>query len=406
MIYYDGDLAEGHPWWLQTVFAEAAKPCTREGLTRRVEKISPIDRGIPMRQVGQDGHSVLRVTAKVLVVGLCANLAGCGNSDINAVKKQTLGQDQSYTVEQVFDNRKVCDSVKWDEITDDRGRKIVEYRCTFNGVDDYVSNALANATKKLKDQNQSAKDAYGKDAQDELSLAEKRLAATRASGLAPEPFDNIPDEELGGMVNHTEKLLRLLSDAEMERDYSKVIVTDFWGGLPQSEVSSDALHQAVVIAQDDIRNGHGDLSNPSTWPGSVYKDYTALSIAMSDETQKLESQIRIPEARLDVVNAKKKLDSLLANKDQAFASLDADLSSKLQQLNANAITSIDELFQWSMSENGDPVFVFAGSEYKFKNGKGRLVNYYDVGTQHAIQAMIRNDTTTYAQYVVETNLGG
>jgi hypothetical protein len=227
---------------------------------QRVERIFPINRGIFMRQTGQVGHWVLRASAKVLMVGLSASLVGCGNSDIDAVKKQALDQDQSYTVEQAFDNRKVCDSVKWDEITDNRGRKIVEYRCFFNGVDDYVNTAETKATDKINWVAQTAK-----------------------------------------------------------HDYNPAIFGD---------------------------------------------------------------------------------------KDKFFAKVDADQAAELQRIADYRPTSVAELFQWSMSENGDPVLIFAGSDVKYKNGKEKLGNYYDVGTQHAIQAMIRNDTATYAQYVAETNLGG
>jgi len=360
-----------------------------------------------MRHASQRGRSVPLTVAQVLMVGASLSLAGCSNSDISAVKKQTLQQDQSYTVEQAFDHRKVCDSVKWDEITDDRGRKIVEYRCTFNGVDDYFNHALANATKKLKDQYQSAKDAYGKDAQDDLSDAEKRLATLEASGLASKYPDNTPDGQLEAKVKHAHDLVSLLSDAQVENNFDKVAVTNFWDGFTEAEINNDPLHQAVAIFQADVQSAHGDLSNSATWPSQARADLRgAVAAAASDEGQILEDRIQFPQARLDVINAKKKLDATLTNKDQAFASLDADLSSKLQQLDANATTSADELFQWSMSENGDPVFIFSGCESKSKDGKARLVNYYDVGAQHAIQAMIRNDTTTYAQYVAETNLGG
>jgi hypothetical protein len=359
-----------------------------------------------MQQAGQGAYWALRMFAKVLMLGLSASLAGCGNSDINAVKKQTLDQDQSYTVGQAFDNRKVCDSVKWDEITDDRGRKIVEYRCTFNGVADYVNNALANAAKKLEDQDQSAKDTYGKDAQEQLTLAEKRLALMTASGSTSQPSDNIPDDQLEAKVQHTKNLIELLQDAQAQNDFDKVVVTDFWDGLPADEVNNDALHKAVVAFQNDVKSEGGDLSNHATWQNKALGDLNAVDAAVPDEAQILTNRIRIPEARLDVINAKKKLESLMASKDQASTSQDANLSSRLQQLNAGAATSVDELFQWSISENGEPVPIFAGSEYKFKDGRVKLVNYYNVGTQHAIQAMIRNDTTTYAQYVAETNLGG
>ena len=341
-----------------------------------------------------------------VVFAMTVALAGCSNSDINAVKKQTLGQDQSYTVEQVFDHRKVCDSIKWDEITDGRGRKIVEYRCTFNGVDDYVNNALANATNNLKAKNQSAKDAYVKDAQDDLNSVERRLALMMASSSASELSNNIPDDELEAKIKHAHDLIDLLEKARVEQNFDKILVTDFWDGVGEAEVNNDPLHKAVVAYQDEVKAGDGGPSNHALWAHQVQVDLGDISSTIMDEEQILQNRIVISEARLDVINAKKKFDSIQANKEQAFASLDADLSAKLQQLDANAVASADEVFQWSMSENGDPAFIFAGVEYTHKNGKQNQANYDNAGTQRAIEAMIRNDTTNYAQYVTETRLGG
>jgi len=66
-----------------------------------------------------------------LAVLAAMTLAGCGNSDISKVKAMKLDADPTYTIGQAFDNRKVCDSVKWDTLTDTRGRKLVEYRCLW-----------------------------------------------------------------------------------------------------------------------------------------------------------------------------------------------------------------------------------------------------------------------------------
>ena len=360
-----------------------------------------------MKHAGPRGRSVPLTVAYVLMVGASISLAGCGNNDINAVKKQTLGQDQSYTVEQAFDHRKVCDSVKWDEITDDRGRKIVEYRCTFNGVDDYVSNLLANTTKNLRDQNQRAKDAYGQDAKSYLGDAEKQLATLEASGLASKYPDNTPDDELEAKVKHAHDLQVLLDNAQVGNDFDKVAVTNFWDGFSEAEINNDPLHQAVATFQGDVESAHGDLSNSATWPHQAEADLNhAVSAAVPVESQILHDRIQIPETRLDVMHAKSKLASSMNGKDQAFAALDADLSAKLQQLDTNKPTHIDEVFQWSMSENGDPVFIFAGAEYELNSGKQSQVNYDNAGTQRAIDAMVRNDTTNYAQYVTETGLGG
>lgn len=113
-----------------------------------------------MRKAGQDDHSALRMSVKVLVVGLSVNLAGCGNSDISSVKKMTLTADQTYTIGQVFDNRKACDSTKWSESTDDRGRKIVEYRCDFGGVAEYGESYTAYFKKNLQSYADTMKNSY------------------------------------------------------------------------------------------------------------------------------------------------------------------------------------------------------------------------------------------------------
>ena len=80
----------------------------------------------------------IRVTVWLGVAAACAALSGCSNSHIAKVKSMPFDADPSLTIEQAFDHRKVCDSVKWDTIKDDRGRTLVEYRCYFKDVDAVV----------------------------------------------------------------------------------------------------------------------------------------------------------------------------------------------------------------------------------------------------------------------------
>ena len=92
-----------------------------------------------MKQPNQKVRSVLSVLTKMLVIACVVGLAGCENSDVARVKAMKLDIDPSFTIGQAFDNRKVCDSVKWDNMTDQRGRKLVEYRCDFKGVKEFAA---------------------------------------------------------------------------------------------------------------------------------------------------------------------------------------------------------------------------------------------------------------------------
>jgi len=96
-----------------------------------------------MKRVSQKVQSATAALAKMLVVVCVVGLAGCGNSDIAKVKAMKLDANPSYTIGQAFDNRKVCDSVKWDTLTDTRGRKLVEYRCLWKGVKGFMAPAAS-----------------------------------------------------------------------------------------------------------------------------------------------------------------------------------------------------------------------------------------------------------------------
>jgi len=63
-----------------------------------------------------------------------ALLSGCDSPSIKTVKASKLAYDDSYLIGQAFSNRAVCESENWSEYTDDRGRDLVAYECTINGV--------------------------------------------------------------------------------------------------------------------------------------------------------------------------------------------------------------------------------------------------------------------------------
>lgn len=75
------------------------------------------------------GMTALAGKALVITSVLC--LSACDSGDISKLKAQTIASNPSFTIAQAFDHRNACSSVSWSERTDDRGRDVVQYRCTF-----------------------------------------------------------------------------------------------------------------------------------------------------------------------------------------------------------------------------------------------------------------------------------
>ena len=87
----------------------------------------------------------INLSARLCALSVCAALAGCSNKQIDGVKNMTFDADFTLTIGQAFDHRKVCDSVKWDTLKDDRDRLLVEYRCYFKGIDTLVANTAKSS---------------------------------------------------------------------------------------------------------------------------------------------------------------------------------------------------------------------------------------------------------------------
>lgn len=84
-----------------------------------------------MKQPNEKVHSMPSSLPKILIAAVGISLAGCTSGDISSLKDQVIN-GTSYTIGQVFDHRKACDSVSWKESKDDRDRTVIEYRCDFN----------------------------------------------------------------------------------------------------------------------------------------------------------------------------------------------------------------------------------------------------------------------------------
>lgn len=76
-------------------------------------------------------QSVSSLFTKGLAIASAVYLSACSDGDISKLRAQTIPANPSFTIGQAFDHRNACAAVSWSQSTDDRGRKVIEYRCTF-----------------------------------------------------------------------------------------------------------------------------------------------------------------------------------------------------------------------------------------------------------------------------------
>jgi len=74
---------------------------------------------------------------KIITLTLSLSLYGCGDGNIDIVKNGYTNYDDTLTISQAFDNRKVCNEVDWTSFNDDRERLIIQYKCHINGVNSF-----------------------------------------------------------------------------------------------------------------------------------------------------------------------------------------------------------------------------------------------------------------------------
>lgn len=80
----------------------------------------------------------------IVIVGIALVLSGC-NRDMSRVKNQPFALDATFTNEQIFDNRKMCASVKWESFVDEKNRTIIEVRCQFKDFKKYLEDYYARS---------------------------------------------------------------------------------------------------------------------------------------------------------------------------------------------------------------------------------------------------------------------
>ncbi|BDU22256.1 hypothetical protein [Dyella sp. GSA-30] len=89
------------------------------------------------------------LVTKALAITSALYLTACSGGDISRLKAQAIASSPSFTIGQAFDHRNACAEVSWNESTDDRGRKVIEYRCTFKVDKSYYEKSQQAAIDQL-----------------------------------------------------------------------------------------------------------------------------------------------------------------------------------------------------------------------------------------------------------------
>ncbi|SDM19645.1 hypothetical protein SAMN05192555_110110 [Franzmannia pantelleriensis] len=119
---------------------------------------------------------------------------GCSDHDIEDLKGSTIPGYSSYTVGQLFDNRKLCKSVDWSTRNGERGEKIIDYSCVMRDVLEFEERFIEES------------------AEDFLGLI------GRKSGT-----EYRIDEITEGLVYHERYLTHVLDEIEMDEPHPEAI---------------------------------------------------------------------------------------------------------------------------------------------------------------------------------------
>ncbi len=346
----------------------------------------------------------------ILPLTVVMAVSGCSNGDISTVQKATLNENPSFTVGQAFGNRKVCESVKWDQIKDDRGRKIVEYRCSFNKVDDYVNSIVDNANKSLANSAKNVKDQYDSDITNRQNavIQQQKSLSDAASNPSGTTNTDVTPERIKSLSNQL---------ADLKAANLQAILTTHYAN------SDDPLSEAVGQYQGALANAKkeadtGNAARASMWEGVATRQNEAVQRLIPSEIEMKSRQLdelqrgaqhlgELQRSSLEGLNKQLAADQdalkqKVAGRGDYFASVDKDLKDKIDLAKPkNPLAHVSEVFQWVLSEDGTPSMVYAGTEMTYRDATVKSHDYSESNAQAAIQLIIKNDATTYAQYTQE-----
>ena len=327
-------------------------------------------------------------------------LVACTGAGVSEVKELPYSADSSYTVGQVFDNRKDCDAVEWSAKTDERDRQIVEFSCTLSGAQeffateiDYQINLIGNARRAEESQVDSV----------ERSLA-ARIAQLREQAAVGVYVDMDESERIArlkelqaklkdGSVTHNDLLAfkdwrwkaswfpRLLDASENRSFFQNEMdghSTDEGKEFirPQLESADAMFRTTAAVAIEELDR----LLDPAA-QGASTDPYIASTLA-EIETVKAELEAHAPV------------------KAAAFAEIEAREQQRIQELQARYTGAhAIETFQWALTQTG-PQLVYGGFEVKNAEGVSlRAIPYRGTDLNWRLKKILEGGDTGIPEFM-------
>ncbi|MDF3932178.1 hypothetical protein [Pseudomonas citronellolis] len=326
----------------------------------------------------------------MLVPLLPMALTGC-NDDIDTVKNARMQVNEQFTIDQAFSNRNICKSVDWEIITDDRNRKLVQYKCHIADIEPYYENERQrqknNLVSYLASQQPQIKP-FLESARVELESAEKSLNA---------PVLNKTPLEI-------DRLSALLNLSEMLNENPP------WKSL-RGYVNPPIGQELVSLSQRFYNQYPPDKSNPQRFAAYQQAEQELLQ-AIATVRPQLQAAIEEERARLAgiqqtrgnessayaqqrLAKAREAMDKLQGQYETQLAALDAERAQKLAAFdNAATIESVAEVFQWVVK--GEQVeLVWSGLEGDYSDGQVKRFGHEN--RLGSLRDVYSNTAKTYAE---------
>lgn len=227
-------------------------------------------------------------------------LAGCGGDTIDAVKNEYIDSQKTTTLGQILDNRRLCDSVKWQSSTDSMDRDIVEYTCFIKGVNDVQE---AHRAESIKHSQESREYSI---ASDTKLLKEAESEASRISlnsaAIKKELLNNYlsSNEEPKNTTEHLETLRHAASRAaDIKNNYSDDALIGLLAGEVFSRAIDNSRNSDVESLDNDLKDAMGTVF--------VQAQYVNPQAPVAEQQQYKADNIypilRLPRDNLDAIEA-------------------------------------------------------------------------------------------------------
>lgn len=227
-------------------------------------------------------------------------LAGCGDNTIDAVKNEYIDSQQTTTLGQILDNRRLCDSVEWQSLTDSMDRDVVEYTCFIKGVKDVQETHRAESMKyaqESRDYSIESDTKLLKEAESEISRISLNSAA-----IKKELLDNYlsSNEE---PKNTTEHLQELQHAARRVTDVKSNYSDDALIGLLADEVFSTAIENSRNSDVESLDNDLEDAMGTVFVQARYVNPQAPVAEQQQYKTDNIYPIIGLPRDNLDAIEA-------------------------------------------------------------------------------------------------------